>query len=394
MGSLSISPRTSPVPHHPADTVSSGLTKATDIKTREVAARILHGAGVIIGAAAICGAFFVSLSYAWGLALAITCYMIGERLLVLPKPIAPPSVTAKKVDKAAKAPASSSRSSYASYAPATASESPRTSFVEGQPVGIRNSSCNCWVNALAQFAHHIPSLRQVVQTDGNLAAFRHFDAAYERAQQQRGQVAGGADSQTLRMCLRRLNRNLSSQARSQEDAHEGLITMMGNCVPNPIRWIRADRDIDEPTHIISINIDNHQNRTIDQLLEQDFLTRRDTGGGALGYFHTRPTEFFFHIARFQHTVRGAYRKNTEAIAIDPQFTLHPRHVLTGEGGQYTCDAFISHLGRSMKGGHYVAHIHVGDQWWLCNDSRITRASVAEVDRARRTAYIVHYTQET
>jgi ubiquitin carboxyl-terminal hydrolase 5/13 len=54
---------------------------------------------------------------------------------------------------------------------------------------------------------------------------------------------------------------------------------------------------------------------------------------------------------------------------------------------YRLKAFISHKGRTVHSGHYVAHIRVGDEWILYNDEKVVKADAASVQQLKKLAYL-------
>jgi ubiquitin C-terminal hydrolase len=81
----------------------------------------------------------------------------------------------------------------------------------------------------------------------------------------------------------------------------------------------------------------------------------------------------FHLKRFKN--------NRTKIRCDVHcpFTWNGRR-LTG---------FVIHQG-VYGGGHYIAVVHKQDQWYLCNDSRITHLSEAQVQPLLRQSYLLLY----
>jgi Ubiquitin carboxyl-terminal hydrolase len=352
---------------------------STDEKIYKIAGGVLIGTAFAIGAVSLYAAFFISATYAWGLGLALACGAIGEKIL---SAYAPDSQNGKT------SPAKESSSSES----VEGVRRPRAAFVPGQPVGIRNGSCNCWANSVLQFARHIPSLYNLVQTDADLQpAFGNFYQAYDAAREAQQHVATRASSQTIRQCLHKLKKDgISERAGRQEDAHEGLMAIMRKFDPTYMHVERGSGDRYEPDTVMTIHLDDHRGRSLDALFEHTYMIRVNEAGGAFLRFMERPKELFFHIARFKQTPSGAYRKNSDLLNIGPTFTLPERRVDEGGGGEYECDAFIEHQGPSMAGGHYVAYVLVDGQWWLCNDDDVTAVSDAEVAQARRRAYILHF----
>lgn len=59
---------------------------------------------------------------------------------------------------------------------------------------------------------------------------------------------------------------------------------------------------------------------------------------------------------------------------------------------YTLSGFIVHKGGSMQGGHYVAYVKKGGQWYLSDDSNVTRKEETAAIKASEKAYLFFYTK--
>ena len=42
------------------------------------------------------------------------------------------------------------------------------------------------------------------------------------------------------------------------------------------------------------------------------------------------------------------------------------------GYHWSLRAMVLHIGATREHGHFVAHVFVGDEWWLCNDATVTQ----------------------
>jgi hypothetical protein len=50
-------------------------------------------------------------------------------------------------------------------------------------------------------------------------------------------------------------------------------------------------------------------------------------------------------------------------------------------------SFVVH-GGNLGGGHYVSYVKRGNQWYCCNDDRITEQTEAQIAEARKRAYLI------
>src|SRR5262249_27193401 len=99
---------------------------------------------------------------------------------------------------------------------------------------------------------------------------------------------------------------------------------------------------------------------------------------------------FLQFNQFTH-VGDQTMKINDPIAITENFSLSPGFVRSGQGGDYTCDAFIQHIGSTPKGGHYVGYVKKPDNtWWCCNDSCISSVTPKKALAALQRSYIAHY----
>lgn len=60
------------------------------------------------------------------------------------------------------------------------------------------------------------------------------------------------------------------------------------------------------------------------------------------------------------------------------------------GGVYELRSAVIHRGEKPSGGHYIAYVKEGDQWYLCDDTTITRVTLATVRQKIRPGYIFFY----
>lgn len=332
---------------------------ALDAKTSDLAKRILAGIGIAIGVVSFVAAVLVSSSYLWGVAMSVGLVVLST---VLDKVLETVAITA----------------------------APSADFIPGQPVGIRNESMNCWCNALLQFMRHVPSIYQHIQNpQSGLGPLRNFYQEYDKAQGQSQTVAAKADSQSIREWFSGRT-SISPNSGRQEDASEGLNYVLANSPPHVLE-LRRPRNAkgeqiirNQEARSFLINLQGHNNRPLDRLFVEKFLCDNNE----TQRFLTKPADLTFHLNRNQQwPSRG---KIDDDIHIPRRIDLPSTSVLTGEGGAYECCAFISHLGNSMEGGHYVAYVLRNGRWWRCDDSTVTPASMAEVDRERGEAYILHF----
>ncbi len=58
---------------------------------------------------------------------------------------------------------------------------------------------------------------------------------------------------------------------------------------------------------------------------------------------------------------------------------------------YRLSAVVNHHGGGIGGGHYTSFVRRGDQWWLCDDYSIYKATEDQVLSSE--AYLLFYERE-
>jgi hypothetical protein len=121
---------------------------------------------------------------------------------------------------------------------------------------------------------------------------------------------------------------------------------------------------------------------------------------------TAPATLWVQIKRFRHIepqFPGLHRmmpdwfrakpadqvKNEGEVEIQDVIELQP---VNGPLARYRLDGFIVHLGVD-NGGHYISY-RLGEDgvWYKCDDSQVIRMSDAQMQEARKKAYIPHYSK--
>lgn len=291
-----------------------------------------------------------------------------------------------------------------------------------RPVGIINKSNNCWANAMLQFIMNIPSIYRTLRDN---PAYSHegyepvkqFIRDYRLAQHARKPMDQNY-SQSVREIVHGLNSRVSTDPRVQEDASEGLLTLLrampqGRGISQPMKVITTTLEEigDEPTEVTQEII---QHESIVQLdlrskpeglfneLFRDFFIREIPEGSTITrkpryMYESAPNEFLLQVNRFTYVEamegkKKVYRtvKENRTVDVPEVLTLPTEYVDDGQGAEYECDSIIRHLNKTASSGHYVAYIKNAGKWWCCNDDRVTLASDADIKEAFANAYIYHY----
>ena len=88
---------------------------------------------------------------------------------------------------------------------------------------------------------------------------------------------------------------------------------------------------------------------------------------------------------------GKPQKNSVHILEPFDLTIKKDHqVGSTQDLAYELVAFISHIGSSANGGHYVAYINKGGQWTCYNDSSVTPVTLEGVKEVAPEAYVFFY----
>lgn len=297
----------------------------------------------------------------------------------------------------------------------------RIEFVPGQPVGIHNGGSNCWAVSTMQMIMNVPSLVHGIENDVQFAGvefepLREFIRQYREAQQNQ-QPVPNLQAYTLRQVLHTINNVFDLNGNVQEDAGEAFLMILGRLQEGTSVSHRLNISYDavqsdghtvgrtiHEQHESIIQLDlNDENASFEERLDAFF--NREIPHDApqirsrpeVRYQDGAPREFILQTNRFVYRERTTGDPSTTysvklntLVAVPQRFTLSGNYVLTGQEGQYECDAFVEHRGLNMGSGHYVSYIKKDNRWWCCNDTRVTPVSLRTVDRAMRRAYFYHF----
>lgn len=272
---------------------------------------------------------------------------------------------------------------------------PAVPFTVGPRAGIKNASMNCWANALLQFIRHIPSLYNFIQDPrNNFKVLQDFYKEYNTAKD--SAVASKANSQLVREWLS-IKTRIKPERWKQEDASEALNCILNRFPPHLLELRRATGEDgtqvvrDEGACNFLINVRNEDGRFIGNMpLDQLFVKNYLWGKDETRRFYDTPKEMIFQINRNQQW--PSIKKIDDPVNIPLRITIPARSIIINEDAILDCDAFISHEGSTMSGGHYVAYRKFGSQWYKFDDSRVTPVTEARIKEIIKKAYILHYTK--
>jgi len=262
-------------------------------------------------------------------------------------------------------------------------------FVPGQPVGLRNSGNNCWLNAGLQVLAHVPAFQQRLRQSPELAQFLDSYAA-ARAGCQR--VSPNIETHQIRQMLHRGLPQEISPGHVQQDGACTFEYLLSD--PRALYQLESllNGAVSAPESRSMIQIGLDRGVPIpgfDTLLSSSFEETTDTGQRRQFFFPQAPSDLLLHFKRFyvQDSVSG---KIVENIETPERFQFPSRFVRSGENATYQCDAFVLHTGSDGEGGHYVAYIKVGSTWWCCDDTTVYEVAVGAAHAAMKQSYIMHY----
>jgi hypothetical protein len=350
--------------------------QGTDLKVHKavIESETLSQVGALLALASTICYFAVSTQFAWGIALGLTTLAAGKFFSA--ETAAPPEIEHE------------SERSYSGGG----GGSRLAPFVDGQPIGMRNASMNCWANAMFQFILHGHDLRQVLQ-DGGPEIFRTAITNYELQQADKTRVSK-INSQGMREWFSGWIRGFSSNRAVQQDAHEPLAYLMQRFMPLiNIFYQRPENPsangIIASSNIHTISLEGSRQDSFERLVAHNYIQGQDDVGYFVRFFEDLPHYLVFHLDRFGGNWQRGQKIN-DRIQMSTTFNFPGAWVQTGEDGTYTCTAFIEHTGRSIQGGHYIAYVLVDGQWWLCDDTSVTKVSAREAERRLGYCYIAYY----
>ena len=88
-------------------------------------------------------------------------------------------------------------------------------------------------------------------------------------------------------------------------------------------------------------------------------------------FHTVPDLLVLHLKRFKFTASGLFgRKIDYHVRFPEQLDLARFSSPPGALARYTLVGVLVHVGSSLQGGHYFAHVRGSDGWVTKDDRRV------------------------
>lgn len=271
----------------------------------------------------------------------------------------------------------------------SSSDSPQEKYksTKNYPVtGIQSGSNNCCLNSVVQGIATIPSWRSGFE---NNPFFKGFLKAYDEANKK-----GVALSKKYCDLIRDL---IGMNQGTQEDVSEILVKIFEQEPQAPIFYLKNPKGFAEPqTALYFYRNSCHKIYQFKDLFLDSF--RRDDGFRPFFYI---PTNFTIYNSVFIQKSENKTKDSKASIKVDKNntpiqgkistFTL-PREVHNLEIDiQYICDFFIVHSG-SVNFGHYQSVRKIENQWYLINDSSVSKISEQSAEKLLQTAVLFHFSR--
>ena len=270
---------------------------------------------------------------------------------------------------------------------------PAPPYIHKEVVGIQNNQGlnNCWINSLLQILLNSEDLKQSLK---NIPAFKKFIDRYDL---KRNGSNVTLNAQEIREYLSE-NSDIASESKT-EDLHEPLNRILEllrsknpglqNSLYTYHHYEYADG---RPNEVSSIKDENNGIIGLPESSNDNLQARLSE------YFHSpqnqvvveerklvleerklafAPKDLFFHIQRYLH--------QDMLLAVPQNFSLEATYLEDNKSKDYELKGFAVFLS-----GHYISYVKKADQWYMCNDSTVEKASEEEALTAAILAYIVHY----
>lgn len=196
------------------------------------------------------------------------------------------------------------------------------------------------------------------------------------------------------------------EVRGGSFAESGITDIFGGVLRSEVKRGRAKPSVTkEPFFRLSLDIESGMIRDVEHALAAYFEPERVEGyeeGDEEEIVEMRkqvsleqaPQVLILHLKRFSHnSMTGALTKVSRMMPFPGVLEL-PAQAGYGAGGKcYVLTAVATHIGKELAGGHYTCDVWwEGESWVSCDDSKVTRTSLAKV--VRKQAYLLFYSLRT
>lgn len=102
-----------------------------------------------------------------------------------------------------------------------------------------------------------------------------------------------------------------------------------------------------------------------------------------------------HFKRFEYNMCGHIQRINKRITFPPTLDLS-QYMQSGkkkstDNNKYNLFGLVIHKGSTCQSGHYISYVKRNSEWWLCNDSLVSKVSASTV--MKQDPYMVFYEQK-
>jgi hypothetical protein len=272
-------------------------------------------------------------------------------------------------------------------------DSDEEEFVPGKPVGLRNTTNNCWINSFLQCVMHIPVLQEAARAVPELGSYVSKYVKQQNKAKASSEFNWSKLNAQLVKVVRRRGRNELSLG-GQADAStlfEWLFNASGSMYQMR-QTVGETSRTQIAVDMLRLEMDPDGPNNVSELLDTCFDYYTAEGVHCKKEFSDAPDTLVCQLQRFcykEDEETGEQRRvhiKRSVSGLDEVITLDASKLVDGGSAEYACEAFIVHKG-SFKGGHYIAYIKKDGQWWRCDDSEITAVSDRNAHRMMRHCYL-------
>jgi uncharacterized protein YnzC (UPF0291/DUF896 family) len=295
------------------------------------------------------------------------------------------------------------------------------------PVGLRNPSDHCWViSALQVLIHSSPRLLE--KASEKVPRLLKILKAYRTAQECGDSRVQEKVTKKLRKDLKKLS-NGDVRTSGQDDAanfFHGCFEV-GNALYRLNRevivsggrhgvehaYISSSKHADAKAMIdLELTVKEGKKKKVRVLSVEESLSRffmraasdyrnertgKKTGATIRLTFPEAPDDLLFQVKRFAHHIKYGIcvsQVDHAEFAMPREMTLPSETVEAASSSPlvYECKGFSVQQG-SLGGGHYIAYVKKGKQWYCCDDQWVYPVHTKNALKAMRSGYIYSYARK-
>jgi hypothetical protein len=281
---------------------------------------------------------------------------------------------------------------------------PSPPFQVGQPLGLVNSTANCWINASLQCTINDHAVREKACRIPELAQFIHGYEQTRITARSHYQLDGQNLNTFLVSAMRLVERGEISEDNMHADATSFFEWLFGQhplydvmrITTRPgdsMNFTNASQELNLIRLQLRPNAANNAqtlfNQFFDHYSEDGSMIRRQLR------FRTVPNTLVVSLVRsYGYMTNPADPASLTRVHItDPVqevnlLTLPEGSSFSDSPLRYQCNGYIVHLGATMDRGHYVAFVKREGKWWCCNDDIVTEVSEQTAMEQMKNSYFL------